>query len=126
MEIKQVKVGQVQLIISLRIEEVFKIIADELEQEGLGNLLRAGVLLCGGCVHVPGIVALAEKVFQMNVSVGHANGISGLAKTLDEPEFATAIGLVKYGALRQRQPALRFSWWASLKEQVIKLIAFVR
>ena len=36
------------------------------------------------------------------------------------------LNLVKYGALRQRQPALRFSWWASLKEQIKKLIALVR
>jgi cell division protein FtsA len=112
MEIKRVKAGHVQTIMSLRYEEIFKIIAC--------------VLLCDGGAHMPGIVALAEKMFQMNVAVGHAGGISGLAKSLDEPEFATAIGLVKYGALRQRKPAVRFSWWGRLKELVKHLIALAR
>jgi cell division protein FtsA len=113
------------MIVSLRYEEIFKIIAGELAEAGLAELLRAGVLLCGGGAHVPGIVALAEKIFQMNVAVGHAGGISGLARSLDEPEFATAIGLVKYGALRQRQPAARLSWWVRLKELVKHLYSYI-
>ena len=125
MEIKQVKAGHVQMIVSLRYEEIFKIIAGELAEAGLTEMLRAGVLLCGGGAHVPGIVALAEKIFQMNVAVGHAGGISGLARSLDEPEFATAIGLVKYGALRQRQPAARLSWWVRLKELVKHLYSYI-
>jgi len=126
MEIKRVKAGHVQTIMSLRYEEIFKVIADELAEAGLTELLRAGVLLCGGGAHVPGIVALAEKMFQMNVAVGHAGGISGLAKSLDEPEFATTIGLVKYGALRQSKPAVRLAWWVRLKELIKRLIVLVR
>ena len=121
MEIKRVKTVHVQTIMSLRYEEILKVIADELAEAGLANLLRAGVLLCGGGAHVPGIAALAEKVFQMNVAIGHASSISGLARSLDEPEFATAIGLVRYGALRQRKPAGQLSWWGRLKELVGKL-----
>jgi cell division ATPase FtsA len=71
-------------------------------------------------------VTLAESVFQMNAAIGHANAISGLAKTLDEPEFATAIGLVKYGAMRQRKPAVRSSMWARIKEFINRLIALMR
>jgi cell division protein FtsA len=126
LEIKRVKARHVQTIMSLRYEEIFKIIANELAEAGLTELLRAGGLLCGGGAQVPGIVALAEKIFQMNVAVGHAGGLSGLARSLDEPEFATAIGLVKYGALRQRKPAIQLSWWVRLKELFGKLIAFVR
>ena len=126
MEIKRVKAGHIQTIMSLRIEETFKIIAEELERGGWTNLLRAGVVLCGGCTHIPGIVKLAEKVFQMNATIGHANAVSGLAKNLDEPEFATAIGLVKFGSLRERQPEVRFAWWTSFKDFIQRLIAHLR
>jgi len=126
MEIKQVKVEHVQLITSLRLEEVFNVIAEDLARIGVTKLLRAGVLLCGGCSRTANIVNLAEKVFQMNVCIGHANAVSGLASTLDEPEFATAIGLVKYGTLQRRKPVARLSWWARLKELIKKLIAMVR
>lgn len=126
MEIKRVKAGHVQIIMSARLEEVFKIIAEDLAEAGLTDLLRAGIILCGGTSRVPGIATLAENIFHMNVMMGHADAISGLAKTLDEPEFATAIGLVKYGALRQRKPATRLSLWARIKELIKKLIGLLR
>ena len=92
---------------SLRLEEIFQLIAQELERAGLTDYLRAGVFLCGGGSRVPGIVPLAENVFQMNVTLGKASAISGLTAALDQPEFATAIGLVKYGSLKKRQRVKR-------------------
>ena len=103
LELKRVNVEHLQRIMSLRLEEVFQLIAQELERAGLTDYLRSGVLLCGGGSRVPGIVPLAENVFQMNVAAGHASGISGLTAALDQPEFATAIGLVKFGSLKNRR-----------------------
>ena len=69
---------------------------------------------------------LAEKTFQMNVALGQAGAMSGLATTLNQPGFAAALGLVQYGALRQHQPSVRPSWLARLKEFIKKLLNFVR
>jgi cell division protein FtsA len=107
--LNSVNAEHLQRIMSLRLEEIFQLIAGELEQAGLTNYLRAGVFLCGGTSRVPGIVPLAENVFQMNVVPGQATAISGLTSALDQPEFATAIGLVKYGSLKQRQRVKRGS-----------------
>jgi uncharacterized membrane protein (DUF4010 family) len=63
-------------------------------------------------------------LFQLPENVPFLNGL--LAKSLDEPEFATTIGLVKYGALRQRKPAVRLAWWVRLKELIKRLIVLVR
>jgi cell division protein FtsA len=125
LEKKQVKVGQLHQIMSMRIEEVLKIIAEDLTKVGLTNHLRAGALICGGCAHVPDIVPLAERVLQMSTAVGHANNLGGLVEALQEPEFATAIGLVKYGALRQRKAMVRRSWLNRLKEIIKRLFAMV-
>jgi len=103
LELKRVNVEHLQRIMSLRLEEIFQLIAQELEGVGLTDYLRAGVFLCGGGSRVPGIVQLAENVFQMNVAPGHATAISGLTTALDQPEFATAIGLVKFGSLKNRK-----------------------
>jgi cell division protein FtsA len=100
--LKSVNVEHLQRIMSLRLEEIFQLIAGELEQANLTNYLRAGVFLCGGGSRVPNIVRLAENVFQMNVTPGHSCAISGLTAALDQPEFVTAIGLVKYGSLKNR------------------------
>ena len=103
LELKRVNLEHLQRIMSLRVEEILRLIAQDLEAVGLTDYLRSGVVLCGGTSRAPGIVALAENVFQMNVAAGHAGAVSGLTTALDQPEFASAIGLVKYGTLKNRQ-----------------------
>src|SRR5476651_463682 len=46
--LKTVNLEHLQRIMSLRLEELFEIIAHELEKAGLTDYLRAGVFLCGG------------------------------------------------------------------------------
>ena len=125
-EVKQVKTGHLHAIMAPRLEEIFEIIREDVDRAQLTRFLRAGVVLGGGGSRVRGIVALAESIFQMNASIGHVSQMSGLSQALDQPEFATAIGLVKYGALSQRQPAVRLSWWAQLRQFVKKLVTLVR
>jgi len=43
------------------------------------------------------------------VFIGKTNSISGLKSALDQPEFATAIGLVKFGAFQHRKRATKAS-----------------
>jgi cell division protein FtsA len=113
--LKSVNAGHLQRIMSLRLEEIFQLIAQDLEQAGLTDYLRAGIFLCGGGSRVSGIVPLAENVFQMNVTAGHADAVSGLTTALDQPEFAAAIGLVKYGSLKNRRRPARLSLVSTLR-----------
>ncbi len=99
---KQVNLHNLHSIMSMRLEEIFELVMADLERQGLVRFLRAGVFLCGGTSRVEGILALAENVFQMSASKGETTGISGLTSALEQPEFATAIGLVKYGSLSKR------------------------
>jgi cell division protein FtsA len=101
--LKTINVEHLQRIMSLRLEEIFQIVAQDLEQAGLVDYLRAGVFLCGGCARAPHIAKLAEPIFQMPVSLGQTNSVSGLKSALDQPEFVTAIGLAKFGSLKSRK-----------------------
>jgi cell division protein FtsA len=77
---------------------------------GLLDQLRAGVFLCGGGSRVPGLLQLAGSVFSLPAFLGKTNSISGLKSALDQPEFATAIGLVKFGSMQhKRKPANGFA-----------------
>jgi cell division protein FtsA len=116
--LKAINVEHLQRIMSLRLEELFEVIAHELERAGLTDYLRAGVFLTGGGSRVPGIEKLAERVFQMNVTTGHAGSIGGITAALDQPEFAAAIGLVKYGSLKSRQRPPRTNLASGLKNMV--------
>jgi cell division protein FtsA len=101
--VKTLNLEHLQRIMHERLKEIFEIISQDLEKNGLSGYLRAGVFLTGGTSRIPGIDRLAERVFQMNVTHGHAATLGGITSALDQPEFATAIGLVKYGSLKNRQ-----------------------
>jgi len=73
------------------------------------------VFLCGGGTRIPQIAKLAEQVFDMPVSVGKTNSISGLKSALDQPEFATAIGLAKFGSFQQRKRTVKASLAGGIK-----------
>jgi len=102
MPLKTVNLGHLRQIMHARLEEIFQVMAADLRPTGLLPSLNAGAFICGGGANMPQINALAELVLDLPVATGRANGVSGLATALDKPEFATAIGLVKYWSLRAR------------------------
>ncbi len=101
---------------SLRLEELFELIEHDLSKAGLLEYLRAGVFLCGGGARIPGIDKLSERVFQLPASLGKTSSVSGLKTALDQPEFATAIGLVRYGSFQLRKKGRGNSLTQTLKE----------
>jgi cell division protein FtsA len=113
--VKSLNLEHLRRIMSLRIEEIFQLIQHDLVQAGALDYLRAGAFLCGGGARISGIARLAENIFEMPVSTGKANSISGLKSALDQPEFATAIGLVKFGSFQQRKRNAKSSLTDGLK-----------
>lgn len=101
--VKTINLEHLRRVMSLRLEEIFQLIEQEIARAGLLDYLRAGVFLCGGGARIPEILKLAEKVFQLPASLGKTNSISGIKSALDQPEFATAIGLVKFGSFQQKK-----------------------
>jgi cell division protein FtsA len=102
---KSCNVEHLRRIMSLRLEETFEMIEQDLSNAGLLDYLRAGIFICGGGARIEGLQKLAERVFQLPATLGKTNSISGLKSALDQPEFATAIGLVKYGSFQQKKKA---------------------
>jgi len=104
---KLVNLEHLQRIMSVRLEEIFQLIGQDLEQIGVLDYLRAGVLLSGGGARIPNIATLAEQVLGVSAGIAKTTSISGLRSALDQPEFATAIGLVKFGSFHQRKKGSR-------------------
>jgi cell division protein FtsA len=100
---KTVNLEHLHRITSLRLEEIFDLIEREISPLGWLERLRAGVFLCGGGARIPHLQTLAESVFQLPAFPGKTNSMSGLKSALDQPEFATAIGLVRFGSLQQKR-----------------------
>ncbi len=113
--VKAISQENLRRIMSLRLEEIFELIAQDPDLVDVLEYLRAGAFLCGGGARIPQIARLAEQVLDMQVSIGKANSISGLKSALDQPEFATAIGLVKFGSFQQRRRAAKGSLTQGIK-----------
>lgn len=85
-------------ILQPRAEEIFNLILKEVTTAGFDRVLNAGIVLTGGGSLLPGMVEVAEQVFDLPVRHGLPTGADGLVEPASGPEFATVIGLALYGA----------------------------
>jgi cell division protein FtsA len=58
--------------------------------------------LTGGASSIGGAQELAERIFRMPVRIGKPQSVTGLPDILNNPIYATGVGLLVYG-LHQRQ-----------------------
>ena len=84
-------------VVEPRYQEIFELIAEEINKSGLEDQIAAGVVLTGGTAKMEGAVEFAEEVFQMPVRLGQPINIQGLTEYVDDPSYATAVGLLQYG-----------------------------
>ncbi|MDP3974478.1 MAG: cell division protein FtsA [bacterium] len=84
-------------IIGARLEEIFKLIGEEIEKSGYGQEIPAGLVITGGGAHTVGISDVGRKVLGLPLRVGKPENITGLIDEIIEPQFATTAGLILYG-----------------------------
>ncbi|HYE96053.1 MAG TPA: cell division protein FtsA [Rubricoccaceae bacterium] len=85
-------------IIQPRLEEILEIVAIEIKRSGYGRHLSSGVVLTGGGSLIPGTAALAQEVLGLEARVGVPIGLGGgLVQEVDNPKFATGVGLILHG-----------------------------
>jgi cell division protein FtsA len=91
-------------IIEQRMDEVLSLVLQEIERAGFANRLGGGVVLTGGGASLEGTLDVAHSVFTMPVRCGTpGDGLTGLADSVKRPKFATAAGLMLFGAARIRE-----------------------
>ena len=81
-------------IIRVRIEEMLRLVILELPQQDYQKLIPAGLVITGGGANLPGIAELGEKVTRMPVRVGNPINLPGVSDALDNPAYATGVGLL--------------------------------
>ena len=94
-------------IVEPRAQELLALIQEELLRAGLDRLIPAGLVLAGGGSRLHGLVELAERMFAMPVRLSAPRGLVGMPEGVSQPEYATAVGLLMYGARARRQAAQR-------------------
>lgn len=89
-------------IIEPRAMELLSLIRDDLQRAGLDGQIPAGFVLAGGGARLYGLDELAEQSFHLPVRVAEPKGLADLPEQVAQPEYATVIGLVLYGAKARR------------------------
>ncbi|TVR57093.1 MAG: cell division protein FtsA [Spirochaetaceae bacterium] len=85
-------------ILQPRMLEIFKMVRERIEKKGYLANIGGGVVLTGGGALLPGAVELAQDVFQTAARIGVPADHGGVVSEYRTPRFATAVGLVMFGA----------------------------
>ncbi|EWH11204.1 cell division protein FtsA [Catenovulum agarivorans DS-2] len=84
-------------VVEPRYQELYDLVMEDISKSGWEEQMAAGIVLTGGTGKMEGAVELAEEVFQMPVRLGYPVKLKGLTEYVDDPVYATAIGLLHYG-----------------------------
>jgi cell division protein FtsA len=98
-------------IVEPRAQELLMLVRDELRRGGVESSIPAGIILTGGGARLRGFCELTEKIFNLPARVAVPRGLAGMSEEDSQPEYATAVGLVLYGARTRRNAGTRPSGW---------------
>jgi cell division protein FtsA len=115
---REVEDKQLAEIIDSRVQEILSLVASEVKRSGYAGLFPGGMVLTGGGSQLRGLVAVAADCLSLSTRLGTPDGPIAAG-----PEFATAAGLVYFGARRvtdevavaveteKRDPWTRIKYW---------------
>ncbi|UCD06113.1 MAG: cell division protein FtsA [candidate division WOR-3 bacterium] len=94
-------------IVTPRVEEILMITNKAIKRSGFYDILAAGVVVTGGTARLRGLDALAEDVFHLPVKIGIPKKIGGLTDIVQDPIYATGVGLILYGYEKKNQVLIK-------------------
>ncbi|MDZ7270849.1 MAG: cell division protein FtsA [candidate division KSB1 bacterium] len=83
-------------IIQPRMEEILTLAHQEVQKCDYSRLAPAGVVVTGGGATLEGTLELCEEIFGAPARLGVPQGFSGLTAEVQNPAYATAVGLILY------------------------------
>lgn len=87
----------IEEIINPRIEEIFKLIFEEIEKSGFANNIPSGLVLTGGGALTFNMETIGKRIIGLPIRIGYPKGLTGLVDEIQSPQFSTAIGLLLLG-----------------------------
>ncbi|HWI66310.1 MAG TPA: cell division protein FtsA [Symbiobacteriaceae bacterium] len=90
---REVTDKQVAQIIESRVLEILQLAAGQVKRSGYAGLFPGGLVLTGGTARLKGLAPLAADCLGLPARTGAPEGV-----LVNGPEFATAVGLVQWGA----------------------------
>jgi cell division protein FtsA len=97
-EDKEIMVGkrEVSEVIQIRLEEIADKILEQINNQGINlSAINAGIVITGGSSKLAGIKEFFERYTDLPVRLGSPMGVIGLRERVQDPAYATAVGLLK-------------------------------
>jgi cell division protein FtsA len=104
---RRIKRTIVSEILEPRVEEILTLLQMEVERSGVTQQASGSIVLTGGSSLLEGLVDMAEQVFNLPARLGYPTGVGGLKEVVNNPMYATAVGLVLYGARNTAEKKFR-------------------
>lgn len=84
-------------IIAPRLEEIFKLIFEEIEKSGFGQQIPSGLVITGGGSLTIGMLETGKRVVGLPIRLGYPEKVTGLVDEIMDPQYSTTVGLLLYG-----------------------------
>ncbi len=113
-------------IVRVRVEELLRLIVLELPRSDYSKLVPGGLVLTGGSSNLPGIAELAAAVTRLPVRIGVPMNLYGVADSLYDPAYATAVGLVLWNSRKSEVGTKSWQNNKGMRSWVSKLFRFFK
>ena len=100
---REIDRDKLNAIIHARTREIFELIGKATNMEERTQRMGGGVFLTGGASLLDGIESVAEEVLRVPVRCTRSKSTSGLTATFENPKYSTAIGLLRYAQIVDRE-----------------------
>jgi cell division protein FtsA len=87
-----IKKAALHTIINARVDEIFRLIRDRVQESGFGMRLGGGVILVGGGACMSGITDLARQVFSVPAHIGKVQKVACLPGSNEGVQYAVSAG----------------------------------
>lgn len=84
-------------IIAPRLEEIFKLIFEEIEKSGFSQQIPSGLVITGGGALTVGMLETGKRVVGLPIRLGYPEKVTGIVDEIMDPQYATTVGLLLYG-----------------------------
>ncbi len=95
-------------IIRPRLNEIFTFVGLEIKKSGYAGQTPAGLVVTGGGAKTIGVTDAAKRMLAMPVRIGYPKELKGITDEIEDPAFASAVGVLLYGEKLEISPSLPF------------------
>ena len=107
-EPRQLSTQTLAEVIEPRVVELYEFVVQELRRSGMEETIASGIVITGGSSAMRGMVELGEEIFHMPVRLGLPRYVTGLSEVVNNPRYATGVGLVLMGKQQVQQKMMGY------------------